>query len=339
MKQSLIPRSVGIDVAKAKIDVAIISRSDQLTQSGESKSKTGIKTKQFKNRTEQDMINLAVWLETNGVSKNTPIVVESTGSYHWLSCLILSDKGFKVHLINPLITKRYERSSIRGAKTDTVDAKRLAEIGIIEDNLPIFFDSKESLSTKKYHSLYAKIIKIKQQLTRCYKDALESAEVIGVSLNLDSIEDCLNQIKTTLKILRQIIEANTSEMASKLADTRGISKFQASILCSAVEGRSFQNRDQLIAFFGLDVRVKESGTWRGKAKLSKRGNSFYRMILFQLGWSLSKNNEKFAEYYQRLRDDGKHYYTCLIATARKFLKYFYAYYLRPQMKIHTQIQG
>lgn len=316
MEQLETPKSVGIDVAKSKIDVAILIDSSNVIR------------KQFSNETEEDMQNLVKWLNQNDVTVNTPIVVESTGSYHWLSCIILSENGFCVHLINPLITKRYERSSIRGSKTDTVDAKRLAEIGIIEKDLPLFFDSRESLSNKKYHSLYAKIQKVKQQLERTYKDAIESAESIGISLELESLEICLNQINQTLKTVKKIIEENISETAKELSKIKGISKFQASVLCNAIEGRTFDNKDQLIAFFGLDIQVKQSGNWRGKEKLSKRGNSFYRMVLFQLGWSLSKNNDQFKEYYNRLREDGKHYYTCLIATARKFLRFFFAYYIK-----------
>lgn len=324
-KEKRTPQSVGIDVAKAKIDVCILW------------DMTETKTKQFPNESEKDMENLIAWLNENGVEKNTPIVVESTGSYHWLSCLLLSENGFEVHLINPLITKRYERSSIRGAKTDTVDAKRLAEMGMIEKDLPLFFDSRESLSAKKYHSLYAKIQKVKQQLTRSYKDAVESAQSVGISLNLDSIKDCLDQIEETLKTLKKIIEENVSEEAEKLAEIKGVSKFQASVLCNAIEGRSFENKNQLIAFFGLDIKKKESGTWRGREKLSKRGNSFYRMLLFQLGWSLARNNKEFRVYYQRLRDDGKHYYTCLIATARKFLRFFFAHFLKSPQSSNAEI--
>lgn len=314
-KEKRTPQSVGIDVAKAKIDVCILC------------DMTNTKTKPFPSESEKDMEKLIAWLTENGVQADTPIVVESTGSYHWLSCLLLTENGFQVHLINPLMTKRYERSSIRGAKTDTVDAKRLAEMGMIEKDLPLFFDSRESLSAKKYHSLYAKIQKVKQQLTRSYKDAVESAQSVGISLNLDSIKECLDQIEETLKTLKKIIEENVSEEAEKLSEIKGVSRFQASVLCNAIEGRSFENKNQLIAFFGLDIKKKESGTWRGREKLSKRGNSFYRMALFQLGWSLSRNNKEFGAYYQRLRDDGKHYYICLIATARKFLRFFFAHFL------------
>ena len=122
------------------------------------------KTKQFPNQTTEDMEKLVTWLSENRVQGDTPIVVESTGSYYWLSCLLLSENGFCVHLINPLITKRHERSSIRGVKTDTVDAKRLAEIGIIEKYLPLFFDSRESLSAKKHHSLYNNSLEVTKML-------------------------------------------------------------------------------------------------------------------------------------------------------------------------------
>lgn len=318
-------RSVGIDIAKAKVDVAIILNNP------DSGSGSEVKTRTFANQTEKDMEFLVNWLKENGVDGKTPIVIESTGSYHWLSCILLSEQGFLVHLINPLLTKRYEKASIRGAKTDRVDAKRLAEIGIIEEDLPLFFDSRQSLSSKKYHSLYAKIKKVYQTLKRTYEDALESGRSIGLSLELGSIEDCLKQMESTLRVLREIIEENTSPISKELSKIKGISSFQASILCNAISGKTFNNKDKLIAFFGLDIRGKQSGMWRGKEKLSKRGNSFYRMILFQLGWSLVMNNEEFKAYYQRLRSQDKHYYTCLIATARKFLRFFYAHYLNPKI--------
>lgn len=320
MEKTSIPQSVGIDVSKATIDVAIRF------------SGTEHELCTFSNLSEVDILECIAWLQSHSVKADTPIIVESTGSYHWLVCLLLSQEGFSVRLINPLITKKYQRASVRGSKTDTIDSKRLAEIGVIEADLPAFFDSRDSLANKKYQALYAKINKVRQQLSRSYKEAKESAESIGISLNLESVQECLEQIKETLLVLKRLIENSSSQLASQVAQIRGVSSFQASVLCNAVEGRRFGNKNQLIAYFGLDIQVKESGTWRGRSKLSKRGNSFYRLVLFQLGWSLARNNQEFGAYYQRLKDDGKHYYTCIIATARKFLRYFFVYFLQPNMK-------
>jgi len=125
-----------------------------------------------------------------------------------------------------------------------------------------------------------------------------------------------------------MITDQASDAAKELSAIPGISLFQAAVLCTAVEGRSFASKDQLVAFFGLDIRVQQSGAWRGKERLSKRGNSYYRQILFQLGWSLQRNNEIFRQYFDHVyREQEKHYYTALLATARKFLRYFYAHHL------------
>jgi transposase len=41
----------------------------------------------------------------------------------------------------------------------------------------------------------------------------------------------------------------------------------------------FRRTDQAIAYGGLDIEIKESGLWKGKAKLSKRGSGLLRRVL------------------------------------------------------------
>jgi len=40
----------------------------------------------------------------------------------------------------------------------------------------------------------------------------------------------------------------------------------------------FQLTDQVVAYAGLDIEVKENGRWKGQAKLSKRGGGRLRRI-------------------------------------------------------------
>ena len=42
----------------------------------------------------------------------------------------------------------------------------------------------------------------------------------------------------------------------------------------------FAHTDQVIAYAGLDVQIKESGLWKGQAKLSKRGSGLLRQVLY-----------------------------------------------------------
>lgn len=296
---------VGIDVSKAKLDFAIGSEI----------------TSTFKN-SEEGIQEAIKWLKKN-TSHPLKIVIESTSWYHWVACLMLKEEGFDVRSINPIITKKYQRSSIRDSKTDRVDAIRLAEIAKLEPNLPKFFDSRETLKNKRFHALLKKLEKVKQELQRSLIDATKSFEALGVTIDLKAIEEALKSIKTAIRVCKKIIENSANEFAHKLAQVRGVSLFQATMIATSISGREFQSREKLVAFYGLDVRVRQSGTWTGRSHLSKRGNPYYRKILFHIGWSLKQNNKRFAEYYQRLIKEGKHYYTAIIATARKFLYYVF----------------
>ena len=300
---------VGVDVSKNKLDFAIDN------------------TKLFKSFDNDEFgIKTAIsWLENN-TNNSIKIVIESTSWYHWLVCLLLSESNYEVCLINPLITKKYQKSSIRDSKNDKIDAYRLAEIAKLESGLPKFFDSRETLRNKRIHTLLKTLENIKQQLTRSLNDAINAFAILGVDVDTKDISEALLSIDIAIKSCKKIIENNSDELAERLTKIRGISRFQASVLSTAVSGRSFDKREKIVAFFGLDVKVRQSGNWHGKSCLSKRGNPYYRKILFHIGWSLKQNNEIFKRYYDKLIDNGKHYYTAILATARKFLYYFFKVY-------------
>lgn len=53
---------------------------------------------------------------------NTIIGVESTGSYHLKLCLACQDRGYPIKVINPLIVKKHNQTSLRRVKNDKKDA-------------------------------------------------------------------------------------------------------------------------------------------------------------------------------------------------------------------------
>jgi len=272
---------VGIDVSKAKLDFAIDN----------SKLFKG-----FENN-EEGIREAIQWLRSN-VNGHVKIIVESTSWYHWLVCLFLSEEGYDIRLINPIITRKYQKSSIRDSKNDKIDAFRLAEIAKLESKLPKFFDSRESLKNKRIHTLLSTLENVKQQFKRSLNDAIEAFANIGVTIDTKELEEALSSIEIAISTCKKMIEDNSDKLAKRIAELRGISTFQASVLSTAVSGRKFK----------------------------KRGNPYYRKILFHIGWGLKQNNDIFKKYYDKLRAEGKHYYTAIIATARKFLYYFFKIY-------------
>ena len=82
----------------------------------------------------------------------------------------------------------------------------------------------------------------------------------------------------------------------------------------------FQRTDQVIAYAGLDVEIRESGKWQGKAKLSKRGSGQLRRVLYLAAVrSVRLPGSAFGAYYHRLVERGMKKGVALVAVMRKML--------------------
>jgi transposase len=110
-------QSVGLDVCKSSIRVCILTKGQTLDY-------------EIKN----DSQEIKKFCKSCCIPqmKNVPFIIESTGDYHIGMTLELKKCDMNVKEINPIITKQYTRSSIRGTKTDKTDAVVLAKIGVIE---------------------------------------------------------------------------------------------------------------------------------------------------------------------------------------------------------------
>ena len=101
---------------------------------------------------------------------------------------------------------------------------------------------------------------------------------------------------TSLQILCDQLDhtrANLARLESELArliasdpGVKGLSQVQefglktvAVLRAELGDVASFRRTDQAIAYGGLDIEIKESGLWKGKAKLSKRGRELLKRVL------------------------------------------------------------
>lgn len=63
-------------------------------------------------------------LKNNNFDKsNTILGVESTSCYHFPVCIKSQELGFRIKVINPLITKKQNQTTLRRVKNDPKDAK------------------------------------------------------------------------------------------------------------------------------------------------------------------------------------------------------------------------
>ncbi len=130
--------SVGIDISKDKVDIAVYNGNSYVTGVFDN-SVNGVNRMLafvLKNINIKSLERTSSTSNRNGTSKqkgsrSTKVcfVMEATGTYYLTYANTLYDKGYTVYVINPLIIKRYGEEKLRRAKTDKADAKLISEFG------------------------------------------------------------------------------------------------------------------------------------------------------------------------------------------------------------------
>ena len=100
----------------------------------------------------------------------------------------------------------------------------------------------------------------------------------------------------------------------------------------------FHRADQVVAYAGLDLEVKESGKWKGQAKLSKRGSGRLRRILYMAAVRCIRlKDSAFGAYYHRLVARGMKGREAMMAVMRKMLIVAYRLLKTGQMYDPTKV--
>ena len=104
--------ALGIDVAKAKLDLAL-------------KLPTGKFRTRVVENTPQGFEVLSAWIANNGVVE-LHVCMEATGTYWESVAEFLADADFTVSVVNPAQIKAFGAAALVRTKTDRVDARLIA---------------------------------------------------------------------------------------------------------------------------------------------------------------------------------------------------------------------
>jgi len=137
--------------------------------------------------------------------------------------------------------------------------------------------------------------------------------------HLEQIDEQIEQVLSRdprAKGLQAVPEFGTQTVAVLLAELGEVTRFQ--------------RLEQVVAYVGMDIEIKQSGTWRGQAKLSKRGSGLVRRMLYMAAMRcIWLPGSAFGTYYQRLLARGLGKKTALMAVMRKMVV-IAAYLLRTE---------
>lgn len=258
--------------------------------------------------------------------------LEATNDFHTDLAELAHERGHKVFLISGFRLNRY-RDGIGGrAKTDKSDAcllvRYLQKEG--EELRPWVPPSPEYRQLQLLLRRRARLVQAKTALQQSFE---------GLPMLKSSLRSLFKQIKhidvlMTKRILQLLEKASWLADAKRCQAIEGIGPLTSAALAMSYHRGAFRCSDSFIAFLGLDVRVRESGTMKGKRRLTKQGDPELRRLLY-LAAMQAKRQPAWQAYYQRYVDRGLAATQALNILARKLARVAFAL-MRNQTEYHSK---
>ena len=263
------------------------------------------------NNSQRDILKLL-----KEIPKDSLLALEATGGYGMLLAELAVEKGYTVYMLRPQQIIAFRGTLDDRAKTDKKDAELIAKfIEVHHPRLRPFLPLDEPYKTLRKLARVRSALRSKAASIRlCLKDLGEDAREI-----IKAIDGKIAKLDTRIQtILEQIPEA------AILQTIPSIKQATVSVLIPALMTKNFKTRDAFIAYIGLDLKVCESGTKKGRRKLSHRGDPGMRKALYMAAMSAS-HSKTWKHHYQAFRAKLPGI-AALNALARKLAKVIFGIY-------------
>jgi transposase len=130
------------------------------------------------------------------------------------------------------------------------------------------------------------------------------------------------QMKETTELLMKLLGERMKDDMEILCSIKGIGENTATNFLIEMGGavEIYENDKKLIAASGLDPSTYESGKYKGKSRISKRGNRHLRRVIWLMATRVIINNDLFRAYFKKRKSDGLPYKKAVLATAHKLIR-------------------
>ena len=294
------PLCIGIDVSKAEL---VISMAGQKPY--------GIAN---------DAASITAWLRT--VPTHAHIAMESTGRYHALLAQLAYQAGLTIYVLNARDVYFYARAVGVRAKTDGVDAPVIARY-LAEHHAHLHPWRPGSVVQQRLQQLIGRRVQIV-----VHRSALQQilAGVDVQELDTQALHKGFARLLQSIDTEIQRLIGSDERMAQGyrcLNHITGIGPQTAALLTELFSRIAFANADALVAYSGLDPRPNDSGTRRGRRRLSKKGPALLRRQMYLVGSAASHSNA-LKPLYQAIRAKGFASTEAIVILGRKLLRVAYA---------------
>lgn len=244
------------------------------------------------------------------------IILEATGGYERGVVAALAAAGLPVVVVNPRQVRDFAKATGRLAKTDVLDAQVLAHFAeaVQPEPRPL-----TDAATQHLAALLERRSQLVTMLTaeknRC-QQALESvrpliaAHILWLEQALDQLTQDLDQTLHTSPLWR--------ERENLLRSVPGVGPILALTLLAELPELGTLSHKQLAALVGVAPLNRDSGSARGK-RLIWGGRARVRAALYMSALSAVRYNPVLRAFWTRLREQGKPPKVALVACMHKLL--------------------
>lgn len=313
----ILKQCLGIDVSKLSLSLSLGYLTNDLSKKFESHIDVSNDLSGYK--------ILLKWLDKSLDTRvNFIIVMEATGVYHQHVAHFLYEQGYTICIMQSGRVKRYAQSLDQRSKTDALDSRMLSMLGLERS---IRFWHPPSLALQQLKAL-------SRERSSLLKDrTVETNRQGAISSSVDENAKASKRHKARLKLLNFQIVSIEEEMRSLISKNQtlkrklgflesipGISFISAAIVVGETLGfESITNGKQLTSYSGYDVVLRESGNFKGKTRISKKGNSHIRAALHMPSMTCVRCNPTLKTFYNRLKPNKAKPLVALVAVQRKLL--------------------
>lgn len=290
-------KTVGIDVSKAKLDVAILPSGEELSIPND----------------EGGCRALAAKLKELNPSR---IVLEATGGHENLVAGILSAEGLPVVVINARQIRDFAKATGKLAKTDRIDSKVIARFAeaIKPEPRPLKDDQAQALT-----AIITRRRQIVEMITAEKNRLAISHEKVKKDIR-ETIEWLQKRLKDIDKDLSKNVEANSvwKDKIDILQTCKGIGPGNSTMMICSLPELGTLNRREIAALVGVCPYNRDSGTMRGKRAIFG-GRATVRAMLYMGTLAAIRYNPVITDFYERLIKAGKLRKVAIVACMRKLL--------------------
>ena len=304
------PDTLGIDIAKRTYVVSLRRPEGKRRQ------------KSFPN-TQAGHQQLISWLAQHAAGP-VHACLEATGTYGDQVATALDEAGHDVSMVNAAAVAAFAKSQLRRTKTDRVDADTLADFCVAHRPprwTPWPREVRELQGLIRRHEAVGTMLT--QERNRAAAGELVPLVRASVQRHIAMLEAELATLDA--EIARHVDQHPTLRQQRDLLVTiPGIGATTAARLlaeCRAIA--AFDSARAYAAFAGLVPRERQSGTLRGRARLSKLGSARVRWALYFPALTAMRRNPPLVAFARRLRTGGKHNMVVIAAVMRKLLHQVY----------------